>query len=73
MLFLFSFRDDPERLLHIPIEDSLEAKMFPSFRHLCHFISKGLPYWCLVRAGQALDSFVSTLEGGGTICIQTLA
>ncbi|XP_040829739.1 serine/threonine/tyrosine-interacting-like protein 1 [Ochotona curzoniae] len=33
------FRDDPERLLHIPIEDSLEAKMFPSFRHLCHFIT----------------------------------
>ncbi|XP_033620771.1 serine/threonine/tyrosine-interacting-like protein 1 isoform X5 [Fukomys damarensis] len=32
------FVDDPDRLLHIQIEDSSESKIFPFLRHLCHFI-----------------------------------
>nr|XP_023411600.1 serine/threonine/tyrosine-interacting-like protein 1 [Loxodonta africana] len=35
---LFSFIGDPDRLLHIQVEDSLEAKISPFLRHLCHFI-----------------------------------
>ncbi|XP_045399045.1 serine/threonine/tyrosine-interacting-like protein 1 isoform X3 [Lemur catta] len=33
-----SFVGDPDKLLHIQIEDSPEAKISPFFRHLCHFI-----------------------------------
>nr|KAF6491155.1 serine/threonine/tyrosine interacting like 1 [Molossus molossus] len=33
-----SFVDDADKLLHIWIEDSLEASIFPFLRHLCHFI-----------------------------------
>ncbi|XP_064151995.1 serine/threonine/tyrosine-interacting-like protein 1 [Loxodonta africana] len=32
------FIGDPDRLLHIQVEDSLEAKISPFLRHLCHFI-----------------------------------
>ncbi|XP_008056229.1 serine/threonine/tyrosine-interacting-like protein 1 [Carlito syrichta] len=32
------FAGDPDKLLHIPIEDSPEAKISPYLRHLCHFI-----------------------------------
>nr|KAF6491153.1 serine/threonine/tyrosine interacting like 1 [Molossus molossus] len=32
------FVDDADKLLHIWIEDSLEASIFPFLRHLCHFI-----------------------------------
>ncbi|XP_028377967.1 serine/threonine/tyrosine-interacting-like protein 1 isoform X3 [Phyllostomus discolor] len=32
------FVGDPDKLLHIPIEDTLEANIFPFLRHLCHFI-----------------------------------
>ncbi|XP_012495735.1 PREDICTED: serine/threonine/tyrosine-interacting-like protein 1 [Propithecus coquereli] len=32
------FVGDPDKLLHVQIEDSPEAKIFPFFRHLCHFI-----------------------------------
>uniref|UniRef100_A0A8C8ZPV5 Serine/threonine/tyrosine interacting like 1 n=1 Tax=Prolemur simus TaxID=1328070 RepID=A0A8C8ZPV5_PROSS len=32
------FVGDPDKLLHIQIEDSPEAKISPFFRHLCHFI-----------------------------------
>uniref|UniRef100_A0A8C5UNH8 Serine/threonine/tyrosine interacting like 1 n=1 Tax=Microcebus murinus TaxID=30608 RepID=A0A8C5UNH8_MICMU len=32
------FVGDADRLLHIQIEDSPEARIFPFFRHLCHFI-----------------------------------
>ncbi|XP_066130601.1 serine/threonine/tyrosine-interacting-like protein 1 [Saccopteryx bilineata] len=32
------FVDDADRLLHIQIEDSLEADISPFLRHLCHFI-----------------------------------
>ncbi|XP_012925967.1 serine/threonine/tyrosine-interacting-like protein 1 isoform X4 [Heterocephalus glaber] len=32
------FVDDPDRLLHIQIEDSSESKILPFLRYLCHFI-----------------------------------
>ncbi|KAM6156941.1 serine/threonine/tyrosine-interacting-like protein 1 isoform 2-T2 [Erethizon dorsatum] len=32
------FVGDPDRLLHIKIEDSSESKILPFLRHLCHFI-----------------------------------
>ncbi|KAM5229335.1 serine/threonine/tyrosine-interacting-like protein 1 isoform 2-T2 [Ctenodactylus gundi] len=32
------FAGDPDRLLHIQIEDSSESKIFPFLRHLCHFM-----------------------------------
>ncbi|XP_023420923.1 serine/threonine/tyrosine-interacting-like protein 1 isoform X3 [Cavia porcellus] len=32
------FLDDPDRLLHIKIEDSSESKILPFLRHICHFI-----------------------------------
>ncbi|XP_053413475.1 serine/threonine/tyrosine-interacting-like protein 1 isoform X2 [Nycticebus coucang] len=32
------FAGDPDNLLHVQIEDSPEANIFPFFRHLCHFI-----------------------------------
>ncbi|XP_016002037.1 serine/threonine/tyrosine-interacting-like protein 1 isoform X2 [Rousettus aegyptiacus] len=32
------FVGDTDKLLHIPIEDSPEANIFPFLRHLCHFI-----------------------------------
>ncbi|XP_062947225.1 serine/threonine/tyrosine-interacting-like protein 1 isoform X2 [Cynocephalus volans] len=32
------FVGDPDRLLHIQIEDSSEARISPFLRHLCHFI-----------------------------------
>lgn len=38
---LFSFVGDTDKLLHIQIEDSLEANITPFLRHLCHFIGKG--------------------------------
>ena len=38
---LFSFVGDADRLLHIQIEDSLEASITPFLRLLCHFIGKG--------------------------------
>ncbi|XP_022444332.1 serine/threonine/tyrosine-interacting-like protein 1 [Delphinapterus leucas] len=34
----FSFAGDADKLLHIQIEDSLEANITPFLRHLCHFI-----------------------------------
>uniref|UniRef100_G1PXQ2 Serine/threonine/tyrosine interacting like 1 n=1 Tax=Myotis lucifugus TaxID=59463 RepID=G1PXQ2_MYOLU len=34
----FSFVGDADKLLHIQIEDSPEAFIFPFLRHLCHFI-----------------------------------
>lgn len=37
---LFSFVGDADKLLHIWIEDSLEANISPFLRHLCHFIGK---------------------------------
>ncbi|ELW56434.1 Serine/threonine/tyrosine-interacting-like protein 1 [Tupaia chinensis] len=36
------FLDDPDKLLHIKIEDSLEASISPFLRHLCHFIGAHL-------------------------------
>ncbi|XP_054445732.1 serine/threonine/tyrosine-interacting-like protein 1 isoform X2 [Pteronotus mesoamericanus] len=32
------FVGDADKLLHIQIEDSLQANIFPFLRHLCHFI-----------------------------------
>ncbi|CAK7302869.1 serine/threonine/tyrosine-interacting-like protein 1 isoform X1 [Vulpes vulpes] len=32
------FINDDDNLLHIKIEDSLEANIFPFLRHLCHFL-----------------------------------
>uniref|UniRef100_A0A2K6AQP6 Serine/threonine/tyrosine interacting like 1 n=1 Tax=Macaca nemestrina TaxID=9545 RepID=A0A2K6AQP6_MACNE len=32
------FAGDPDRLLHIRIEDSPEAQILPFLRHMCHFI-----------------------------------
>lgn len=32
------FLDDTDKLLHIQIEDSLEANIVPFLRHICHFI-----------------------------------
>ncbi|XP_006889756.1 PREDICTED: serine/threonine/tyrosine-interacting-like protein 1 [Elephantulus edwardii] len=32
------FENDADKLLHIRVEDSMDANLFPSFRHLCHFI-----------------------------------
>ncbi|XP_008586610.1 PREDICTED: serine/threonine/tyrosine-interacting-like protein 1, partial [Galeopterus variegatus] len=32
------FVGDPDRLLHVQIEDSSEARIFPFLRHICHFI-----------------------------------
>ncbi|XP_005396864.1 PREDICTED: serine/threonine/tyrosine-interacting-like protein 1 isoform X2 [Chinchilla lanigera] len=32
------FVGDPDKLLHIKIEDSSESKILPFLRHLCHFI-----------------------------------
>ncbi|XP_011931858.1 PREDICTED: serine/threonine/tyrosine-interacting-like protein 1 isoform X1 [Cercocebus atys] len=32
------FAGDPDRLLHIQIEDSPEAQILPFLRHMCHFI-----------------------------------
>ncbi|XP_076997015.1 serine/threonine/tyrosine-interacting-like protein 1 isoform X2 [Tamandua tetradactyla] len=32
------FMGDPDKLLHIPVEDTLDANISPFFRHLCHFI-----------------------------------
>ncbi|XP_075851483.1 serine/threonine/tyrosine-interacting-like protein 1 isoform X2 [Microcebus murinus] len=43
------FVGDADRLLHIQIEDSPEARIFPFFRHLCHFIGESVaavqPLW----------------------------
>uniref|UniRef100_A0A8C3VE73 Serine/threonine/tyrosine interacting like 1 n=1 Tax=Catagonus wagneri TaxID=51154 RepID=A0A8C3VE73_9CETA len=36
------FVGDADKLLHIPIEDSLEANISPFLRHLCHFIEMHL-------------------------------
>lgn len=35
-----SFLDNADKLLHIQIEDSLEANIVPFLRHICHFIGK---------------------------------
>ncbi|XP_050639727.1 serine/threonine/tyrosine-interacting-like protein 1 isoform X3 [Macaca thibetana thibetana] len=32
------FAGDPDRLLHVRIEDSPEAQILPFLRHMCHFI-----------------------------------
>uniref|UniRef100_A0A670Y752 Tyrosine-protein phosphatase domain-containing protein n=1 Tax=Pseudonaja textilis TaxID=8673 RepID=A0A670Y752_PSETE len=41
-LFFPSFLEDREKLLHIPIPDSLEADLFSHFVNICHFIGKCL-------------------------------
>lgn len=38
---MFSFVGDADKLLHIQIEDSVEANISPFLRHICHFIGKG--------------------------------
>ncbi|XP_027965556.1 serine/threonine/tyrosine-interacting-like protein 1 isoform X1 [Eumetopias jubatus] len=59
------FVDDSDKLLHIKIEDSLEANIFPFLRHLCHFLEIHL------RLGSVILVF-STL-GISRSCAATLA
>uniref|UniRef100_A0A8C0W7I3 Tyrosine-protein phosphatase domain-containing protein n=2 Tax=Castor canadensis TaxID=51338 RepID=A0A8C0W7I3_CASCN len=37
-VLLFSFIGNADKLLHIQIEDSVEANLTPFFRHICHFM-----------------------------------
>ncbi|XP_062035583.1 serine/threonine/tyrosine-interacting-like protein 1 isoform X3 [Lepus europaeus] len=60
-----SFRGDAERLLHIPVEDSLEAEVFPFLRHLCHFIEAHL------QVGSAV--LVFSTQGIGRSCAAVIA
>ncbi|XP_045731537.2 serine/threonine/tyrosine-interacting-like protein 1 isoform X6 [Mirounga angustirostris] len=59
------FVDDSNKLLHIKIEDSPEANIFPFLRHLCHFLEVHL------RLGSVILVF-STL-GISRSCAATLA
>ncbi|XP_077930584.1 serine/threonine/tyrosine-interacting-like protein 1 isoform X2 [Halichoerus grypus] len=59
------FVDDSDKLLHIKIEDSPEANIFPFLRHLCHFLEVHL------RLGSVILVF-STL-GISRSCAATLA
>ncbi|XP_062035579.1 serine/threonine/tyrosine-interacting-like protein 1 isoform X2 [Lepus europaeus] len=59
------FRGDAERLLHIPVEDSLEAEVFPFLRHLCHFIEAHL------QVGSAV--LVFSTQGIGRSCAAVIA
>lgn len=42
------FEGDPDSLLHIRIEDSQEADIFPFLRHLCHFIDIHLEFGSVI-------------------------
>ncbi|XP_069920590.1 serine/threonine/tyrosine-interacting-like protein 1 isoform X3 [Oryctolagus cuniculus] len=59
------FRGDAGRLLHIPVEDSLEAEMLPFLRHLCHFIEAHL------QVGSAV--LVFSTRGIGRSCAAVIA